>query len=242
MADTSTENTGTQGPPDWFVRACKWLWKKRGFFWGTISLGIALNVIASLLFIRWPLSTNKGLDGTLIQWFIQNPIVILVVGVFLFLLMYIIYLGSRFNVHMVVPGKQFDEVVVDPEKDIQRRYLDQMRQDTELLTLKGIPAGLISESVHLDEVFIPLQFRPNRPRTDYPLTEKELEEYRELRSMGKLSAEQEYVLIDAENNWQHILKQSDKISIADLWQRLSKEQPVAVIQGAPGMGKSTLME
>src|SRR6266567_5669328 len=144
MADTSTENTSTQGPPDWFVRACKWLWKKRGFFWGTISLGFALNVIASLLFIRWPLSTNKSLNGTLIQWFIQNPIVILVVGVFLFLLMYIIYLGSRFNVNEVVPGKQFDEVVVDPEKDIQRRYLDQMCQDTELLTLKGIPAGLIS--------------------------------------------------------------------------------------------------
>src|SRR5438270_1009610 len=132
MGDTSTENTSTQGPPDWFVRACKWLWKKRGFFWGTISLGIALNVIASLLFIRWPLSTNKNLDGTLIQWFIQNPIVILVVGVFLLLLMYIIYLGSRFNVNVVVPvvvpGKQFDEVVVDPEKDIQRRYLDQIRQ------------------------------------------------------------------------------------------------------------------
>src|SRR2546421_1086136 len=50
MADTSTENTSTQGPPDWFVRACKWLWKKRGFFWGTISLGIALNVIASLAY------------------------------------------------------------------------------------------------------------------------------------------------------------------------------------------------
>src|SRR5438270_132167 len=83
----------------------------------------------------------------------------------------------------------FEEVVGNQEKDIQRRYLNQVLQDTELLTLKGIPAGLISESVHLDEVFIPLQFRLNRPRADYPLTEKELEKYRELRSVGKLSAE-----------------------------------------------------
>ena len=143
MADTSTENTSIQGPPDWFVRACKWLWKKRGFFWGTISLGIALNVIASLLFIRWPLSTNNNLNGTLIQWFIQNPIVILVVGVFLFLLMYIIYLGSRFNVNVVVPGKKFDEVVVDPQKEAPRRYLQRMIRETENLILKGIPAGLV---------------------------------------------------------------------------------------------------
>src|SRR5437588_11170185 len=123
MADTSTENTGTQGPPDWFVRACKWLWKKRGFFWGTISLGIALNVIDSLLFIRWPLSTNKGLDGTLIGWFIQNPIFILVAGLFLLLLMCIIYLGSRFNVNVAVTNKKANEVLVNSVKESERRYL-----------------------------------------------------------------------------------------------------------------------
>src|SRR2546421_10551670 len=115
-----------------------------------------------LLFIRWPLTANTSLDGTLIKWFIQNPGIILIAGLFLLLLICIIYLGSRFNVNMVVPSKQFDEVVGNQEKDIQRRYLNQVLQDTELLTLKGIPAGLISESVHLDEVFIPLQFRLNR--------------------------------------------------------------------------------
>src|SRR5436305_14882496 len=98
MADTSTENTGTQGPPDWFVRACKWLWKKRGFFWGTISIGIELNVIASLLFIRWQLYTNKGMDGTLIQWIIHIPIVFLVVCVLFLLLIFILYIVCSFIV------------------------------------------------------------------------------------------------------------------------------------------------
>src|SRR5207302_10005449 len=128
---TSTENTGTQEPPDWFVRSCKWLWKKQGFIWGTIGLGIALNVLASLLFIRWPLTTNKNLDGTLIQWFIQNPTVIFVAGVFLLVLMCIVYLGSRFNVNVVVPGKQFDEAVVNPKREAPRRYFQRMIRETE---------------------------------------------------------------------------------------------------------------
>src|SRR5437764_13486759 len=98
MADTSTENTGTEGPPDGFVRACKWLWKQRGCFWGTISLGIALNVIASLLFMRWPLSTNKGVDGTLIERFIQSPLILRVGGVFLDFVMCVIFLCCRFDV------------------------------------------------------------------------------------------------------------------------------------------------
>src|SRR5436305_2886521 len=102
MADTSTGSTSTQGPPDWFVKPCKWLWKKQGFIWGTIVLGIALNVLASLLFIRWPLTANTSLDGTLIKWFIQNPGIILIAGLFLLLLICIIYLGSRFNVTAVV--------------------------------------------------------------------------------------------------------------------------------------------
>ena len=242
MADTSTENTSTQEPPDWFVRACKWLWKKRGFFWGTISLSIALNVIASLLFIRWPLSTNKNLDGTLIGWFIQNPIFILVAGLFLLLLMCIIYLGSRFNVNVAVPNKKANEVLVDSAKEGERRYLQRMIRETENLTLKGIPAGLMAQGVPLGEIFIPLQFKPNRPLSDYPLTQEERKVYRDLLKRGILSEEMECVLFEAEKDWQQLLKRIDRITIADLWQQLTRNSPAAVIQGVPGIGKSTLME
>ncbi|SRR6266568_4336375 len=34
--------------PAW-VRLCRWLWKQRGFLWGTVIIGIALNLIASWL-------------------------------------------------------------------------------------------------------------------------------------------------------------------------------------------------
>src|SRR3954454_5103727 len=116
MADTSTGSTSTQGPPDWFVKPCKWLWKKQGFIWGTIGLSIVLNILASLFFIQWPWATNKNLDGTLIKWFIQNPVILLIAGLFLLLLFCIIYLGSRFK----DPNKKSTEVVVNPEKDLQR--------------------------------------------------------------------------------------------------------------------------
>src|SRR5260370_11525132 len=116
-----------------------------------------------------------------------------------------------------------------------------MIRETEMLALKGIPAGLIAESVQLDEVFIPLQFRTNRSYLDYPLTEDELRDYRNRLKSNMLSEEIERVLFDAEKNWQSNFKQSDRINFVELWQRLTKEHPAAVIQGFPGMGKSTLL-
>ncbi len=38
------------------------------------------------------------------------------------------------------------------------------------------------------------------------------------------------------------LRSSDRISIADAWRMLAIDSAAAVIQGYPGMGKSTLME
>ena len=228
MAVSSTDNPWR--PPDWLIKLLRLPWKSRKSIVGnTVSNAIA-SVLVFLLFVH-----EKDLKGTNIEWAFQNR--------WLFLSLVLAWAFITFIISPLfhlVPLSGSDTKLSN--KEIQRRYLNQIRQDTELLTLKGIPAGLISESVRLDEVFIPLEFRANRPRTDYPLTEKELERFRELRHVGKLSVEQERVLIGAEHDWEHILKQSDRISIADLWQRLTRDQPAAVIQGAPGIGKSTLME
>ncbi len=96
--------------------------------------------------------------------------------------------------------------------------------------------------MRLDEVFIPIEMRPNRPRTDYPLTDTELAHYRQTIQGGNTARDLERAVLDAEHNWQHILKQTDRISIGTMWQLLTNVQPAAVIQGYPGMGKSTLME
>jgi len=242
MAEISTNSSGAKGPPNWFVKLCKWLWKKQGFIWTTFVLGIILNVIASLLFIQWPLPTSKSLNGTVIGWFLQNPGTIVVIGLFLILLILIVYLGSRFDPVVVVPDTKAREVVVDVEILAERRYLQRMIRETENLTLKGIPAGLMAQGVPLDEVFIPLEFRPNRPPSEYPLTEEERRIYRDLSQRGALSEEMERILFEAEKGYQQLLKRIDRISIADLWQCLTRNSPTAVIQGVPGIGKSTLME
>ena len=227
MAEKDTDEA--LKPPDWFIKICKRLYGKRSFIWSMLVLGIALNVFATLLFTSWPWTTTLKPTSTPIAWAFQNPWVIFIIGFFLVLLWIIIFLGSRLS--------------TEPStKVLSRYYLKNVILETELLTLRGIPAGLIFESVRLDEVFIPLQLRPNRPRADYPLTDKELESYRQLMRSGTSSREMDRIVLDAERNWQHLLKDSDRISIADLWQLLTFDHPTAVIQGYPGMGKSTLME
>jgi len=65
MADPLRQPTASPRP-DW-VRLCQWLWKHQGFVWGTVILGVALNLFASWLvtpsgaiFSQTPLGTILG--------------------------------------------------------------------------------------------------------------------------------------------------------------------------------------
>lgn len=209
--------------PRWLVRVCKWFWGQRVFLWSTIGLNVLLGIVVTLAF-----TDPTTVMHLPVGFIFQHPFVTLST----FIVLFSCTIVSRLISYLAVPFS---------ERELKRMYLKRLERDTELLTLKGIPAGLISESVHLDTVFIPIQLRFNRPRTDYPLTDKELEYYRQCVKRGMFTSELDRIVIDAEKNWQHILKEGDRISVADLWQRMSKI-PVVVIQGYPGMGKSTLME
>lgn len=216
-------------PLQWFVWACAWWWKQRGLVWGTIIVDLLTGIVATWLFTD-PSTLKKLPFGGVMQ----NPYPVLIVFVIFLSLTVISGIGSR------VP-------VAPARRVLLRRYVTAMINDTELLTLRGIPAGLIAESVPLDQVFIPLQLHPNRPRTDYPLSDVELQRFREiLKGNEPVSSasgrDLERVVIEAEKNWQHVLKSGDRIGVADVWQQLTSASPVAVIQGYPGMGKSTLME
>ena len=209
--------------PSWLVRLCKWFWGQRILVWSTVGLNALVGATVTLTFTD-PTTLTKLPVG----FIFQHPFVALSC----FIILFSCTIVSRLVSYLAVPFS---------DRELKRLYLSRIARDTELLTLKGIPAGLISESVHLDKVFIPIQLRFNRPRTDYPLTDKELEYYRWCVKQGMYARDLDRIVIDAEKNWQHILKESDRISMADLWQRMSK-LPVVVIQGYPGVGKSTLME
>jgi hypothetical protein len=218
-----------KGPRIWLIHSCRWLWGKRSIVWVGILLSITLNLLATLLFFRWPWSTNPKVaeEGSFVRWMLQNPGMLLVLGIVLLLTTCIIGLISRFD-----PGLSSGE--------LKRRYLHRIILETERLTLTGIPAGLIAQSVPLNEIFIPLQLRPNRPLVEYPLTEDQLRYVRECLERGVLQEDMEQLLIAAEKEW-HRLTQRDPLSIAELWAFLTKKVPAAVIQGYPGMGKSTLL-
>jgi len=118
MAKASTSNTSTQGPPDWFVVLCKRLWTTQKLIWRTgLALGVLASVLAALLFIQWPWTTSKSLDGTLFKWFIQNPGSLLIAGLFLLLLILVIYLGSRFEVAVTAPAREQEDAAVDSGED-----------------------------------------------------------------------------------------------------------------------------
>ncbi|HVB73885.1 MAG TPA: NACHT domain-containing protein, partial [Ktedonobacteraceae bacterium] len=134
----------------------------------------------------------------------------------------------------------------EQQQEAERRYLQRVIRDNENLIPKGVP-GLVA-SVPLDEVFIPLQFKPGKPPSDKPITERERRWHRDfLQRYGHLypqeaATELERALFLAEQDYERILEGRDRVDFAYLWQNCTRKEPAAIIQGYPGMGKSTLTQ
>jgi nucleoside phosphorylase len=130
----------------------------------------------------------------------------------------------------------------EEKREVPQRYLRQVIRRTEFIDITGLPANVVHQSVPLDEVFIPLRLRPNRPLTEYPLTPRELQEYeRRLKNQLPLK-DLAHFIFEAERSWYSASKGDKTISIDECWQMLTPERPAAIIQGYPGMGKSTLVK
>src|SRR5438876_11208756 len=145
MLETSTGKS--QRPPEPFIKASHWLWNKQAFILSNVILGLALNILGSLLFIPWPWPNN--LHGTVLQWIFVRPWILIVVGIFLWLIMFIIYLGSRFAIPVTtsslqetqgevtlqsnlresqgrVSAQDSDEIVQDLDKKVEVSYLERV--------------------------------------------------------------------------------------------------------------------
>lgn len=214
------------------LHLCKWLWDRSAVFWSAFLFSILFNIFAALLFFRWPWSTNPRIaeNGSFVKWMLQNADTFLLWGIILFLLMCIIGLAAQLE--------------GGPSSSKSRgRYLRRMIRETAWIKLTDNP-DLVPENVPLDKVFIPLKLLPNRPSTDYPPTDEQLKHIRDTQESEEIDESNQQVLqqvlIEAEKD-RHLFKKNPPISIADLWERLTPKIPAAVIQGYPGMGKSTLM-
>jgi hypothetical protein len=212
-----------QRPPNWFVRLCKYLWRQRNFVWGSIILNILLDIFVSWLFID-----HSNIPKTPMGWFFQHSSIVLLIGICLTLITFIIYLGSHFD-------------VVTSDNQRKRRYLNSVIREWEYLTLTGFPLHLVRPGVQLDQVFVPLQLRTKEPSRNYPLTKEEIKSHLDRLQSEALAPGEERWFLDAYDKWQSSFETSKGISIIDFWHKLTRKKPVAVIQGFPGMGKSTLL-
>ncbi len=184
--------------------------------------GIVVILFASLLLI-FPLLSPK--------WHYQYPLIILFIGISLLLLaLLLITVAYRANRRDSKRGE-----------GIKRQYLKHIIAELEYLRLIGVPEGLTTPGVKLDEVFIPLQYRISQPLSNYPLIEEEVRRFRDrLKAVG-LYDEKGDTFYEDEEIWQDILKKNERIHIIDLWQKMTRGHPAIVIQGAPGTGKTFLV-
>lgn len=169
-----------------------------------------------------------GFDKAPLKVLLQHPYAALLVFVVVFAFTIISGLIARLG------GKP-------SERAIREKYLQYMIGKTEKLSLTGIPAGLTAQSVPLDKVFINLEFFPKRMATDYPVMHEDYKRYHEQLRRGELSEEGQGAIFGIEKQWQEFLRQGDHVSIPEMWQELTSDLPSVVIQGYPGMGKSTLL-
>lgn len=95
--------------------------------------------------------------------------------------------------------------------------------------------------VALDQVFIPLQLKPHQALIDQLLPLEHRRQLSEGITRGEVSPEVVPVLIQAEHNFASFMGRQGSIPFPHLWSGLTREKSAAVIQGTPGMGKSTLL-
>ena len=214
MVEHSVDNSISL--PDWLIRFCKWFWSVRALVWGIIITNILVAVV-----ITWAFTAPSALLTLPIGPLFSQPFAMLVILVVLASLTVISGLIGRLS-------------VLPPIREVQRQYFNHMILEYQKLVVVGAP------SINTDEIFISVDLWPNRAIAEQPLSASELKALRE-----RVGNEVTYrsvvdVINKAETNWAQP-HSDNRIDIKELWKRLTSKEPVAVIQGFPGMGKSTLL-
>ena len=211
--------------PSWLIRFCQQLSTTRGFIVSTI-FNIVLSLSSTWFFTANDIDYAKL--PVLAALFRHWPVALIA-----FVLLALLY-GLIWAIGQMP--------VTPSPANLKKRYLSRKIFDTQDLAIEGIP--LIPPKVQLDEIFIPLQLRPHQLDIDIDqwLTAEQKAQLREGMHSGIVAEEVERVLINAEQRYELGLRSSkDRVTMLDLWQYLNRDHPAAVIQGYPGMGKSTLL-
>ena len=140
MAASTSDDPIKVWPP--IVWVCRWIWKRRKFLFG---INIISGIWSSLPLLNLTTLSHLAIVHALLTWILPSWPFFLALFIALILLTITCGLIARLDTPL-------------SSHQLQLRYLDNVIHDTQMSTLKGIPAGLIAESVHVSDNFIPLQF------------------------------------------------------------------------------------
>ena len=209
----------------YIINVCKFLSSKKWAFWGSLITNVLFGIIVSLLFV-------SSLKDTFFSVMMQHADILIATFIIFLLLTILIWLIGR-------------QKIIPLEHEMLQHYLKDVVQELIPSSLKGLPTSttLILHAVSLAEIFIPLQLRANRPLTELPISEEERAHIRKSLERGEeLSEDIQDILLWKEREWLQRIEEGDRLEIGTVWQKLVFEHPAAVIEGYPGMGKSTLVD
>src|SRR5258708_18864298 len=214
------------GIPGWAIKVCRRIATWQGFAWTNL-----VSLVVGLL-CTWLTSTSATnysltpLGAMLERWWV----LLAVCGV-----------GWLFFSLSATLGRLPE--MRKPLRRIKKEYLANVIAQRENLEIEGIPAPLIYEAVALESIFILPRFRPHRALTDQALTEELSKRLRAGIQSGEIPQEVEEVLVERARAYEQFPAGwgGRNVGMKDLWELLSRDEPAAVIQGTPGMGKSTFL-
>lgn len=135
-------------------------------------------------------------------------------------------------------------------RKLRRQYLRALWNENKSLHPREFPdqpRPLIAVNLSMEEILVPQYFVPSRPVYDAPSAQDWLID--EIRNDPGLNAEQRESLIGrVRERWYSDLVQNkgtvgqqQPVELEKLFHWLSAQQPVAIILGTPGAGKSTIL-
>ena len=205
-------------PLPWWVRPCHLAWVILRFFWGTIMVGVLINVVVSLIFLSQGTNLQTLFIGHMLDWMRQHTLLIASLFVVMVTLTILALAGSRQKasyMHQVVFTKPLEQMHIMPWRGgiirragYKRRYLRYLSKMHDYLDVSGLPRQL-GQGLELMAVFIELSLvnKPVQQTTADPIKPPET------------------------------LQDGRK----EIWDYLSMTRKHLVILGAPGSGKTTLL-
>lgn len=207
--------------PNWIIFICQYISTKIGIV-GTNLVALAVSLITWLLTTSTTDREQSLLPSVVTSLEKHWPL----------------YIGIWIAAEIIVIiGKL--PVHAKSSHQLKREYLASLIIKTEDLTIVGNP--MLYTPVKLDQIFIPLRLKPHQSTIDQLLTQENRKILREGIQAGHVAEEVEAVLMQAERDFARVIYNNQSIEIDDLWKGLTRQEPAAVIQGTPGMGKSTLL-